>query len=207
MAAVRFAKLPTADERAENRKDPHHVYVSMNGPRNRKAADFRPKSRQVPGPRVTVGWLKQRENYLFQHDTGRDHRFLLPANVSIRDIVRMFHNFSETIDGFLDKEDLEDFLKYVGITLKSQREVPVAITRVLGEDNDGLIDHQQVQQFFLAKPVFVPVRRDHDSRRSSRQGLRTSRNASREAKRRAYVRPRVCECARAYVFVSCDRWM
>lgn len=187
---MRFA-LPNAAERARNRKDPNHVYVNMDGPRHRKAADFRPQSRQAPGPRVTVGWLKQRENYLFQHDTGRDHRFLLPANVSIRDIVRMFSHFPETIDGFLDKEDLEDFLRYVGIPLKSSREVYAAVNKVLGSENDGLIDQQEIQKFFLARPVFVPIRRDQDSRRSSRQGVRTSRNASREARRKAHATRRI----------------
>jgi len=183
--------LRDAEARAHARRDPNSVYVNMNGPRHIKAADFRPQSRQLPGPRVTVGWLKQRENYLAQHETGRDHRFLLPANVSIRDIVRMFQSFPETIDGFLDKEDLPEFLDYVGIKVKSQREVFGAINLLLGSNNDGLIDSQEIQKFFLAKAVFVPLRRDHDSRRSSRQGLRTARNASREARRRAHATRRI----------------
>ena len=47
------------------------VYTSFSGPRRRLAADYRPKSAHLnEGPRVTVNWLKQRESYIAQHQTG-----------------------------------------------------------------------------------------------------------------------------------------
>mgnify|MGYP000683755709 CR=1 FL=1 len=173
--------------------NPDKVYISFSGPRHRRAADYRPPSSHLKsGPRVTVNWLKQRESFIHQRAIGKDHRYLLPANVTIHDVLRMFHSFPETIDGFLDKEDVADFMQYIGISVKSDQEVYVTINKVLGKDNDGLLDQEEIQKLFLTKPVYVPMRRDHASRRASRRSIRTSRNASRQAqraRRRVVIKP------------------